>query len=464
MKVNVKTARGPTPHTHEGATAANISCEAQLRRSVMACLLWEDTFYEGGVAIAERIAGLVPLCRPDAVTSIARDARAQMKLRHVPLLLAREMARGPREHRLEVALLLEDIIQRADELTEFLAIYWKDKRQPLSAQVKKGLARAFTHFSEYDLAKYDRDGAVKLRDVLFLSHANPNSDHKGDKYTKDQRRRERETGQLFVLNAREHMFQQLIARTLETPDTWEVNLSAGADKRETFERLMAERKLGALAFLRNLRNMQEAGVSYETLAAYAQGINVERVLPFRFVAAARYAPTLEPVLESLMFKCVADAERLAGHTVLVVDNSGSMSSKVSGRSEMSRSDAACALAILLREICERCTVVGFGSHAQLIAPRRGFALRDAIQHGPGGGTNTADAIALAKHSAPDRIIVITDEQSHQAIPKPPAQLAYFVNVACYKNGIGYGPWTHIDGWSEAIVQYIQQREAVSATR
>ena len=40
------------------------------------------------------------------------------------------------------------------------------KRQPVSAQVKKGLARALTKFDAYQLAKYDRDSAVKLRDVL----------------------------------------------------------------------------------------------------------------------------------------------------------------------------------------------------------------------------------------------------------------------------------------------------------
>jgi 60 kDa SS-A/Ro ribonucleoprotein len=65
------------------------------------------------------------------------------------------------------------VIQRADELAEFLAIYWAEGKQPLSAQVKKGLAAAFVKFDEYALAKYDRAGAVRLRDVLFLSHAKP---------------------------------------------------------------------------------------------------------------------------------------------------------------------------------------------------------------------------------------------------------------------------------------------------
>ncbi len=45
------------------------------------------------------------------------------------------------------------VIQRADELAEFVAIYWADGRAPLSGQVKKGLAAAFTRFDEYALAQ-----------------------------------------------------------------------------------------------------------------------------------------------------------------------------------------------------------------------------------------------------------------------------------------------------------------------
>ena len=48
------------PRTHEGAPARNLSAEQQLRRSVLACLLWENQFYEDGVEIAGRIAELVP--------------------------------------------------------------------------------------------------------------------------------------------------------------------------------------------------------------------------------------------------------------------------------------------------------------------------------------------------------------------------------------------------------------------
>src|SRR6202012_4189498 len=151
-------------------------------------------------------------------------------------------------------------------------------RQPLSAQVKKGLAAAFRKFDAYALAKYNRDNPVKLRDVLFLAHAKP----------RDQEQAE--------------VWKQLAANELASPDTWEVALSAGADKRETFERLLRENKLGALALLRNLRNMAASGVEESLVKNALRELNASRVLPFRFIAAERYAPQWEAELEAAMFR------------------------------------------------------------------------------------------------------------------------------------------------------------------
>jgi 60 kDa SS-A/Ro ribonucleoprotein len=253
------------PKTHEGARASSISKAEELRRSVMACLLWENQFYEDGVEIAGRIAELVPKVKPEVVAALAVEARGKMKLRHAPLLLVREMARQ-KEHRAFVASTLAQVIQRADELSEFVAIYWKDGKAPLSAQVKKGLAQAFLKFNEYQLAKYDRSGPVRLRDVLFLCHAKP---------------RDAEQASLW---------KRLVEGTLETPDTWEVALSSGAEKREAWERLLRESKLGALALLRNLRNMKQANVDEELVFAALGNMSTSRVLPFRFLAAARHVP------------------------------------------------------------------------------------------------------------------------------------------------------------------------------
>ena len=302
--------------THEGAIAQKIDPERELRRSVLTCLLWEDAFYEKGSEVSRRIAELVAKNKPEDVAALAREGRDNMQLRHVPLFLIRELARRKGAGTL-VAESLATVIERADELGEFVALYWKEKKQPLSAGAKRGLARAFTKFDAYQIAKYNRESVVKLRDVLFLCHAKP----KGAEQAA--------------------VWKKLVENTLGPPDTWEVALSAGKDKRENFERLLREGKLGGMAVLCNLRLMLAAGVE----------------------------------------------------------------------------DAAAGLAILLREKAEEFSIATFSDACVELPPRRGFALRDAIVGSQAhSGTYLKRALShLAENDEwrkLDRLIVITDEQSH----------------------------------------------------
>jgi 60 kDa SS-A/Ro ribonucleoprotein len=432
MKINVATKT--YIKTYEGAPAKRIDVEMQLRRSLMACMLWEDTFYEDGVLIANRIASLVPQVEPQKVASMAVEAREKMKLRHAPLWVVREMARQPK-HKAFVSGTLSRIIQRADELTEFVALYWKDGRQPLSKQVKKGLAQAFTKFDAYQLAKYNRNAVVKLRDVLFLCHAKPKNVEQ------------------------EAVWKRLVDGTLAAPDTWEVSLSAGKDKKETWERLLSENKLGGLALLRNLRNMAESKVDERLIFTALEQMKTERILPFRFIAAAKHAPQWESKIEKAMLKCLEGREKLPGKTVLLVDVSGSMDSPISQKSDLMRYDAANGLAILARELCEQVVIYSFSNNVVRIPDRHGFALRDAISNSQyHGGTYLGEAIRrINSDEKYDRLLVLTDEQSHDPVPNP-AGMGYIINVAAYQNGIGYGAWTHIDGWSEAVLDYISAYE------
>lgn len=434
MRINTVQHRQPE-RTHEDAPAPRLYAAQELRRSVMACLLWEHEFYESGQTIADRIKALVPQVDPDVVAAMAIDARSQMHLRHVPLLLVREMARH-RSHRRAVRSTLPAVIQRADELAEFLAIYWKDGREKLAKSIQRGLADAFVKFSPYQLAKYNRDGAVKLRDVLFLSHAKPRDD------------------------AQAEAWKQLIAGTLPAPDTWEVILSAGAEKRATWERLIAEKKLGALALLRNLRNMQEAQVPDAVIAQAIREMRAERVLPFRFLAAARYAPQFVSELDAaLLQNALQGSPTFKGLTVIVVDVSGSMTHPVSQKSDLRRMEAAAGVAVLARERCERSAVVTFSDALVQVPAYRGLALASAILDSqPHAGTRLGKALhAINAGPSHDRIIVITDEQSHDQVPGPNG-LGYLINVASNRCGVGYGPWVHIDGWSERVIEYIEEVE------
>lgn len=427
------TPRQPSRTTNRvGTIVPVISAEKQLERMTLAAMLWEKQFYLDGKSHAELVQELVSKCNPDFVAALALKARTQFKLRHIPLLLTRELARIGKLKADD----LNAVIQRADEMSEFLSLYWKDGKGPISNQVKKGLAKAFVKFNEYQLAKFDKNSAtVSLRDVMFLSHAKPSS--------VDQ----------------EALFKRVTNQELVTPDTWETQLSAGADKLETFQRLMDENKLGALAFLRNLRNMVQAGVSEDQIRGYANRVNVDKVLPFRYVAAAQIVPQLEDMLEKMMLRSLASTEKLPGKTVLLVDVSGSMfGTKVSTKSDLDRFDAAAALAMLCKEVCEDVEIYTFSTKLVRVAPRSGFALKEAMSTSQGhGGTYLRGALEAltTKH---DRIIVFTDEQTYDRPGAPACGTGYIVNVAAYQNGVNHDAWTTVTGFSESVIDYIRESE------
>lgn len=487
-KVNVKTKKPKTKakvmkpattgrpkiFTAGGALAQHINPKQELRRRLMTCMLWEKAFYEGGDSIAKHITELVPQVHPSDVLDMAVEAKVKMKLRHAPLFVIRELARYTagalakskfqyKWNSENVGEYVEDglanLVNRADELSEFLAMYWRDGKQPIAASVKRGLSKAFSKFDAYQLAKWNRDVDVKLRDVMFLTHPNP--------------------GQ----NA--DLFRKLAENTLESPDTWEIALSAGGDKKETFERLIRERKLGGMALLRNLRNMVDARVDVSLIRErLEQGVGI--AMPFDFMTAAKYAPSLSGSIEKAMLKAVERMEKLPGRTLLVVDCSGSMGVTLSGKSEKTRMQAAGALAILARGVCEESVVYATAGddmmrkHATKLVPDHlnGFALGSAIERGSyelkigGGGiflVQCLEHIQNEQSEAFDRVIVFTDEQDcdlkcNPALAPRLGKFNYVVNVANERNGISYkNTWHHIDGWSEHIFDYIRVFEEDAET-
>src|SRR5262249_3238781 len=92
-----------------------------------------------------------------------------------------------------------------------------------------------------------------------------------------------------------------------------------------------------------------------------------------------------------------------------------------------------------------------------VPPRRGFALRDAIINSqPHGATFLGKAVAEIDRKG-DRLIVFTDEQSHDKVAEPKAR-GVLVNVASYRHGVGHRAWTRVDGFSEAVIAWIAASE------
>jgi hypothetical protein len=431
-----------------------------LKRAVMANLLWENIAYMDGKKVADEIARLIPLCPAEEVFNIALSARVDQKLRHTPLFVAREMCRYD-EHRLFVVDLLPLIITRADMLTDFLAIYWKDGKCPICNQAKKGLAKAFHNFNEYKFAKYDRESAIKLRDVMFLVHPKP--------------RNEYET----------QLFKKIADRTLSTPDTWEVALSSGADKKSTWERLISEKKIGGLAMLRNIRNMMQANVDHDSIVKGIQNLQSSMLLPLDYLKAARINKEFDRHIEDAMIKSYENLPKLPGKTLFIVDVSGSMGSSNSLSSQFSRLDHACAMAMLAANQCEKFKLVAtagndgtrVGSHTHIQYPKKGFDIVDQIQNTRGtvgyGGIFTRQCLEWCREQFKDeefdRIIIFSDSQDcdwpDKRIPKPFGKHNYICDVSANTRGINYkGVWdAEISGFSDKFITFIAAYEGIANT-
>lgn len=420
-------------YTHEGAKAKRIDCVEQLERSVMSCLLWENEYYEEGVEIAKRIEDLSSIVPIGELKRITLQAKHDMRLRHAPLFLAVQIAKR-KDGKAEIASILDNIITRPDDIQEFLALYWKDRRTPIAKQIKKSLGESFRKFDEYSLAKYNGGSkAIKLRDVMRLTHPKPIDENQ------------------------QELWRKLVKNELSSPDTWEVELSKTTNKKVSWERLLVENKLGGLALLRNIRNINQAGVSETLIKDALKKINAGRLLPINFIASAIYNPQFEPQIEVKFFECF-NGEKQQGKTVLLVDVSGSMNEKLSAKSELKRIDVACSLAMIARELYDDIDIFTFSDNVIQVPARRGLALRDAINNSQyHSGTQLGQAINVLTALYHDiRLIVITDEQSRDYVPDVKG---YMINVASAKNGVGYGShWLHINGWSDKVLEYIKSYE------
>ena len=150
----------------------------------------------------------------------------------------------------------------------------------------------------------------------------------------------------------EIIWKKLINNELSFPESWQTELSSGKDKNKVWSKMISEKKLGALDVLKNLRNMQDAKVDRSLIKKIISETDYSKVLPFRFVSAARFAPDFESDLETAMFKNLSNVKKLDGKTLILVDVSGSMESPISSKSDLKRIDAGCALAMIVRELCD----------------------------------------------------------------------------------------------------------------
>ncbi|MDR2916609.1 MAG: TROVE domain-containing protein [Tannerella sp.] len=375
MKFNVTSKGKNKTVNHEGEQAYRLSPEWQLYTATVTSSL-SDKFYESAETRIETLRTLIGKCDPLFVAKLAVYTRRQMNLRSVPLVLAVELAKIHRGDA-TVRKMINKIVQRADEITELLAYYQlankrKDtkKLNRLSKQIQAGLQDSFNRFDEYQFAKYNRDAEVKLRDALFLVHPKA------------------------VTEEQQALFDKIVNNELETPYTWETELSQlgqqkfGSEEakskafRAKWEELIDSEKVGYMALLRNLRNILEAEVSNEHIHKVCSTLSSQtavrrsKQLPFRFLAAYREISKLTStyagrIMDALEAAVTVAAENIKGFesgtgVLIACDVSGSMQKPVSPRSKILAYDIGLMLAMLLKSRCANAITGMFGDTWKVI--------------------------------------------------------------------------------------------------
>jgi len=171
---------------------------------------------------------------PKFVAQLAVFARREFHMRSVSHVLTAILAHEPNGKQC-IRRLIPSVVMRADDITEILSAYMHFYGKPIPNSLKKGINDAFIRFDEYSLAKYKGEqNKLKMRDVPRICHPTPKTSKQSD------------------------LWKRLITGELQTPYTWETELSTKGNTKEVWTELIDSGKVGYMALLRNLRNIINA--------------------------------------------------------------------------------------------------------------------------------------------------------------------------------------------------------------
>lgn len=450
----------PGAVTWEGAPGYVRDAKSELFLLAVVNMAGEDTFYEKAVDRDSRYSSLVRQVAGSDITWLARFLRwlrSEANMRSASMIAAAEAVRA----RLEAGQaggtrqLVASVLQRADEPAEMLG-YWTSRYgRALPKPLKRGVADAVTRlWDERGFLRYD-SGARGFRfgDVIELVHPSPRPDAawQGDLFawaiTARHGRDEQPPASLpairsrFALSRLAAADRQALARralggeeeavsaiVTAMAGQWEWLLSwlgeaGGLTGSERWQ--LALPHLGYMALIRNLRNLDEAGISDELAARLAariadpEQVRRSRQLPYRFLSAHLNAPSLRwgHALEQALGASLAGVPALGGRTLVLVDTSASMSARgMSARSKVTPVMAGALFGVVLAAKGERADLYGFADRVFRHKVRKGASvLREAAKFGErvgevGHGTRIGEAVK-ATYARHDRVVIVTDMQT-----------------------------------------------------
>jgi hypothetical protein len=453
----------PSGWTHEGGTGYARDARSELFLRATASFAGEGSFYEEAAARDGRLRELVSGLATDAdgfvwLRGFLPWLREAGNMRTAPVVLAAEAVRARLAAGLEGGnrQLVGSVLRRADEPGEMLA-YWTSRYgRAVPKPVKRGIADAVARlYDERAFLRYDSDArGFRFGDVIDLVHPSPAPARTGWQ------------GELFrwAITARHGRDAEPPAGLPAVRARWELSRMApaerhrgarrvldGHDRRERLELAAAGQwewllswlgegeglakaeqwrlilpQLGFMAALRNLRNLDEAGLSDEDVAPLIarfsdpEQVRRSRQFPFRFLSAYLSGPSLRwaHALERALDAATANIPELPGRTLILIDTSASMGQPMSRKSAMTMVQAAAlfGLATAIRNR-DRADVYGFADgqfgvrrsayRLSLLTAVAAFTRRIGEV---GHGTRIAEAVR-ATYRGHDRVMIFTDMQT-----------------------------------------------------
>lgn len=451
----------------EGHAAYGMDDKAKLVTQVLTSFFNESKFYGDNTAEMQETIKRVIQKDPQFVSNLAVFARREFNMRSVAHVLTAYLAHEEKG-KPYVRHTVKGVSLRGDDVTEIMSFYLATFGKPIPNSLKKGISNVLAGFDEYTLAKYKGDGkAVKMRDLLILCHPKP----------KDK--------------AQEALWKRCLEGTLAIPETWETQLSANGNNRETWEKLIDGGKVGYMALLRNINNILKAsprniGKVYDKLADPV-AVRKSKQLPFRFLSAYKAVESVGSskvfdVLELAIEASVDNLPRLPGTTVIAIDTSGSMSNPVSAKSDIRCCDISMLLGVIANRICENAIVYTFDTDLKkkAFSTRSGIIYTTMNEAHAGGGTrmNLPFQQMISDRVNADRVIVISDNECNGGFWSKPIQSiadeyrrisgnniwVHAIDLQGYGTQQFHGPRTNIiAGWSEKVFDFILLAEQGEGT-
>jgi Uncharacterized protein containing a von Willebrand factor type A (vWA) domain len=326
----------------EGYPAYRMELKERLVTTVLTSMFGEPKFYGSTDNDIVRLTAECAAADPAFLCRLALYARNEGNLRSVSHVLTCVIAREAREFTRRT---VRGVVVRPDDVTEIMACYKAMYGHPFPNALKREMASVIQNFDEYQLAKYNGNGAMKLRDVLRITHPVP----------KDAQT--------------EALFRKVLDGTLETPYTWETELSAKGNTAEVWNGLIASGKVGYMALLRNLRNIINSGADIAPVLAILfdpERVRKSRQFPFRFYSAYLMladedlmTDEIHRALEKALTVSVENMEPIPGRSLIAIDVSGSMGATVSRKSIVRCADVAALLGAMASRLCEDAAVCYF---------------------------------------------------------------------------------------------------------